>query len=70
MTVLCTYSIRLFCLTFISFTFIGKENTHEMNITGYRKMSANASGTVVNVGGKWKQITCETQFKQINNANM
>ncbi|XP_046852879.1 voltage-dependent calcium channel subunit alpha-2/delta-3-like [Xenia sp. Carnegie-2017] len=28
----------------------GKENTYEMNITGYRKMSVNASGTVVNVG--------------------
>jgi hypothetical protein len=31
---------------------IGKENAEDVKITGYRKMTTNASGTSVNVGGK------------------
>ena len=31
---------------------IGKENVDNVNITGYRKIMANASGTFVNIGGE------------------
>ena len=32
---------------------LGKENAESVTLTGYRKMMANASGTLVNIGGEY-----------------